>query len=206
MSEMKINDMKIDDMINYLPNASRSIQANEEKFLFFFEPRLMDEKKFLFGYSLKNGVQVFSVISLIQAINSFFDIFKPGYFIMFFVNIVIFAIYSVNTFYTILSTIKDNYEYARMSYLISAILFLLYALKYVLKSFIKTIKFITPWEQDFLRLDFLAYIFGYGILLFIILYFVCLLYHYMLELKNQTIVKNNENEESIPVKEPMKSD
>ena len=206
MSEMKINDMKIDDMINYLPNASRSIQANEEKFLFFFEPRLMDEKKFLFGYSLKNGVQVFSVISLIQAINSFFDIFNPGYFIMFFVNIVIFAIYSVNTFYTILSTIKDNYEYARMSYLISAILFLLYALKYVLKSFIKTIKFITPWEQDFLRLDFLAYIFGYGILLFIILYFVYVLYHYMLELKNQTIVKNNENEESIPVKEPMKSD
>ena len=206
MSEMKINDMKIDDMINYLPNASRSIQTNEEKFLFFFEPRLMDEKKFLFGYSLKNGVQVFSVISLIQAINSFFDIFKPGYFIMFFVNIVIFAIYSVNTFYTILSTIKDNYEYARMSYLISAILFLLYALKYVLKSFIKTIKFITPWEQDFLRLDFLAYIFGYGILLFIILYFVYVLYHYMLELKNQTIVKNNENEESIPVKEPMKSD
>ena len=206
MSEMKINDMKIDDMINYLPNASRSIQTNEEKFLFFFEPRLMDEKKFLFGYSLKNGVQVFSVISLIQAINSFFDIFKPGYFIMFFVNIVIFAIYSVNTFYTILSTIKDNYEYARMSYLISAILFLLYALKYVLKSVIKTIKFITPWEQDFLRLDFLAYIFGYGILLFIILYFVYVLYHYMLELKNQTIVKNNENEESIPVKEPMKSD
>ena len=125
---------------------------------------------------------------------------------MFFINIVIFAIYSVNTFYTILSTIKDNYEYARMSYLISAVLFLLYALKYVLKSFIKTIKFITPWEKDFLRLDFLAYIFGYGILLFIILYFVYVLYHYMLELKNQTIVKNNENEESIPDKEPMKSD
>ena len=206
ISDMKINDMKIHDVINYLPNASRNIQTNEEKFLFFFEPKLMDEKKFLFGFSLKNGVQVFSVISLIQAINAFFDIFKPEYFTLFFVNIVIFAIYSVNTFYTVLSTIKDNYEYARMSYLISAILFLLYALKYVLKSFIKTIKFITPWEQDFLRLDFLAYIFGYGILLFIILYFVYVLYHYMLELKNQTIVKNNENEESIPVKEPMKSD
>ena len=78
MSELKINDVKINDMINYLPNASRSIQANEEKFLFFFEPRLMDEKKFLFIFSLKNGVQVFSVISLIQAINSFFDIFNPG--------------------------------------------------------------------------------------------------------------------------------
>ena len=206
MTEMKINDMKIHDVINYLPNASRNIQTNDEKFLFFFEPRLMDEKKFLFGFSIKNGVQLFSVISLIQAINSFFDIFRPANFIMFFVNIVIFAIYSVNTFYTILSTIKDKYEYARMSYLISATLFILYALKYVLKSVIKTIKFITPWESDFLRLDFLAYIFGYGILLFIILYFVYVLYHYMLELKNPTIVQNNENEENIPINEPMKSD
>ena len=206
ISDMKINDMKIHDVINYLPNASRNIQTNEEKFLFFFEPKLMDEKKFLFGFSLKNGVQVFSVISLIQAINSFFDIFKPGYFIMFFVNIVIFAIYSVNTFYTVLSTIKDNYEYARMSYLISAALFLIYALKYVLKSIIKTIKFITPWERDFLRLDFMVYIFGYGILLFITLYFVYVLYHYMLERKNSNSVQNNENEESIPINEPMKSD
>ena len=201
-----MTDKKIHDMINYLPNASRSIQANEEKFLFFFEPKLMDEKRFLFGLSLKNGVQVFSVISLIQAINSFFDIFNPGYFLMFFVNIVIFVIYSVNTFYTILSTIKDNYEYARMSYIISAILFLLYAIKYVIKSFIKTIKFITPWEQDFLRLDFLAYIFGYGMLLFIILYFVYVLYHYMLQLKNPTKIQNNENEENIPINEPMKRD
>ena len=201
-----MTDKKIQDMINYLPNASRSIQANEEKFLFFFEPKLMDEKRFLFGLSLKNGVQVFSVISLIQAINSFFDIFNPGYFLMFFINIVIFAIYSVNTFYTILSTIKDNYEYARMSYLISAILFLVYAIKYLLKSFIKTIKFLTPWETDFLRLDFLAYIFGYGMLLFIILYFVYVLYHYMLQLKHPTTIQNNENEENIPTNEPMKSD
>lgn len=201
-----MTDKKIQDMINYLPNASRSIQANEEKFLFFFEPKLMDEKRFLFGLSLKNGVQVFSVISLIQAINSFFDIFNPGYFLMFFINIVIFAIYSVNTFYTILSTIKDNYEYARMSYLISAILFLVYAIKYLLKSFIKTIKFLTPWETDFLRLDFLAYIFGYGMLLFIILYFVYVLYHYMLQLKHPTTIQNNENEENIPINEPMKSD
>ena len=201
-----MTDKKIQDMINYLPNASRSIQANEEKFIFFFEPKLMDEKRFLFGLSLKNGVQVFSVISLIQAINSFFDIFNPGYFLMFFINIVIFAIYSVNTFYTILSTIKDNYEYARMSYLISAILFLVYAIKYILKSFIKTIKFLTPWEKDFLRLDFLAYIFGYGMLLFIILYFVYVLYHYMLQLKHPTTIQNNENEENIPINEPMKSD
>ena len=201
-----MTDKKIQDMINYLPNASRSIQANEEKFIFFFEPKLMDEKRFLFGLSLKNGVQLFSVISLIQAINSFFDIFNPGYFLMFFINIVIFAIYSVNTFYTILSTIKDNYEYARMSYLISAILFLVYAIKYILKSFIKTIKFLTPWEKDFLRLDFLAYIFGYGMLLFIILYFVYVLYHYMLQLKHPTTIQNNENEENIPINEPMKSD
>ena len=64
-------DMKLDEMIEYLPNASRNIKTNDEKFLFFFEPQIMDEKKFLFGLSLKTGVQIFSVISLIQAILHF---------------------------------------------------------------------------------------------------------------------------------------
>ena len=73
-----MSDMKLDEMINYLPNASRNLQTNDEKFLFFFDPQIMDEKKFLFGLSLKTGVQIFSVVALIQAISSFFDIFRPG--------------------------------------------------------------------------------------------------------------------------------
>jgi len=202
-----MSDVKIDEMVNYLPNASRNLQTNDEKFLFFFDPKIMDEKKFLFGFSLKTGVQIFSVVALIQAISSFFDIFNPGSFLMFFVNIFAFVIYLVIAFYAFLSTIKDNYLFAKVSYLTASVLFLLIAIKYVCKSIIKIIEFITPWDGDFLRLDFLVYIFGYGLFLFIILYLIYILYHYMLELKNPNpIVQNNEEEESLPINEPMKSD
>ena len=202
-----MSDVKIDEMVNYLPNASRNLQTNDEKFLFFFDPKIMDEKKFLFGFSFKTGVQIFSVVALIQAISSFFDIFNPGSFLMFFVNIVAFVIYLVIAFYAFLSTIKDNYLFAKVSYLTASVLFLLIAIKYVCKSIIKIIEFITPWDGDFLRLDFLVYIFGYGLFLFIILYLIYILYHYMLELKNPNpIVQNNEEEESLPINEPMKSD
>ena len=196
-----MTDIKMDEVVNYLPNASRNLQTNDEKFLFFFDPKLMDEKKFLFGFSLKTGVQVFAVISLIQAISTFFDIFSPGSFIMFFANIVIFLIYLVIGAYALLSTIKNDYSFAKVSYLIAAALFLLNAIKYVCKSVIKVIEFITPWDGDFLRLDFLVYIFGYGIFLFIILYLIYVLYHYMLELKQSNAVINNGDEE-IPLYEP----
>ena len=191
-----MSDMKLDEMINYLPNASRNLQTNDEKFLFFFDPKLMDEKRFLSFFSLRTGVQIFAVISLIQAISTFFDIFSPGSFVMFFANIVIFFIYLVIGLYAFLSTIKNDYSFAKVSYLIAAALFLLNAIKYVCKSVIKIIGFITPWDGDFLRLDFLVYIFGYGIFLFIILYFIYVLYHYMIELKGPSIIQNSGDEEN----------
>ena len=120
---------------------------------------------------------------------------------MFFANIVIFLIYLVIGAYALLSTIKNDYSFAKVSYLIAAALFLLNAIKYVCKSVIKVIEFITPWDGDFLRLDFLVYIFGYGIFLFIILYLIYVLYHYMLELKQSNAVINNGDEE-IPLYEP----
>ena len=191
-----MTDIKMDEVVNYLPNASRNLQTNDEKFLFFFDPKLMDEKRFLSFFSLRTGVQIFAVISLIQAISTFFDIFSPGSFVMFFANIVIFFIYLVIGVYAFLSTIKNDYSFAKVSYLIAAALFLLNAIKYVCKSVIKIIEFITPWDGDFLRLDFLVYIFGYGIFLFIILYFIYVLYHYMIELKGPSIIQNSGDEEN----------
>ena len=191
-----MTDIKMDEVVNYLPNASRNLQTNDEKFLFFFDPKMMDEKKFLSFFSLRTGVQIFAVISLIQAISTFFDIFSPGSFVMFFANIVIFFIYLVIGLYAFLSTIKNDYSFAKVSYLIAAALFLLNAIKYVCKSVIKIIGFITPWDGDFLRLDFLVYIFGYGIFLFIILYFIYVLYHYMVELKSPSIIQNSGDEEN----------
>jgi hypothetical protein len=69
-------------------------------------------------------------------------------------------------------------------------------LKYICKSIYKTIEFITPWDGDFLRLDFLIYIFGYGVYLLIYLYLIYVLYRFMLEVKNgggQRLEENNEN-------------
>ena len=111
--------------------------------------------------------------------------------------------------YAFLSTLKPNYDYARLSYLMIAALFLIMALRYLCKSVVKIIDFVTPWDGDFLRLDFLIYIFGYGIYLFIYLYFIYVLYRYMIQIKgnsgeekanveikeNENVINNNENKE-----------
>ena len=196
--------MKLDNMIEILPEYSRKIPAPDNKFLFFFTPVNIDEK-FLFGLSFKTGVQIFAVISLIQAIGSFFDIFSPGSLWLFIVAILAFIIYLAISLYAFLATFKNNYTYAKVSYLISAVLFLLQALKYLCKSVIKTIEFITPWDGDFLRLDFLIYIFGHGLYLFLYLYLIYILYRYMIQLSNQgnqgqvgdSIPMENDGEENL---------
>ena len=189
--------MNIEKMIEILPEYSRKVTTPDNKFLFFFDPVQIDEK-FLFGLSFKTGVIIFAIISLIQAIGSFFDIFSPGSLWLFIVAILAFLIYLAISLYAFLATIKENYTYARVSYLISAVLFLLQALKYLCKSVIKTIEFITPWDGDFLRLDFLIYIFGNGLYLFLYLYLIYILYRYMIQLNNQGQVGNSnpiENDE-----------
>ena len=188
-----MSDIKFDEVVEYLPEASRKVPVSDDKFLFFFDPINIDNK-FLFGLSLKNGVQIFAVITLIQAISSFLDIFSPDSFWLFIVAIVAFIIYFVISVYAFLATYKENYSYAKVSYLIIAALFLIDALRYVCKSVIKTIEFITPWDGDFLRLDFLIYVFGYGVYLFIYLYFIYILYRYMIQLKNPS-----QEGESIPL-------
>ena len=197
--------MKMDEMIDILPKASQNLPTNEDKFLFFFEPKLMDEKKFLFGLSLKTGVQIFAAVLLIQAISTFFDIFNPGSFLMFFVNIIGCAIFLAAAVYAFLSTMNNNYSHARVAYIITSVLFIFSAVLYVCKSVIKIIEFITPWDGDFLQLDFLQYVFGYGVLLFIILYLIYVLYHYMLEIKNGPSQVNLGNEDDeLLINEPMK--
>ena len=193
-----MSDLKVNEMVEYLPNVLRKVPVSDDKFLFFFPPVNVEEK-FLFGLSLKTGVQIFAVITLIQAISSFFDIFSPGSFYLFIVAILALVVYGAISLYAFLATLKENYSYARVSYLISAFFFLLAALKYLCKCVIKTIEFITPWDGDFFRLNFLVYIFGRGLYLFIYLYFIYILYHYMLQLNNSnpcgiSIHQNNEEE------------
>ena len=192
-------ELNYDTVVNYLPNLSQKLPVQDEKFLFFFDPQLVDEK-FLFGLPLKTGVFIFSVVALIQALNAFFEIFKPNSFWLFIVSIIAFLVYFTVAFYAFLGALQNNYSYARLSYIIIAVLFLIEALKYVCKSIYKTIEFITPWDGDFLRLDFLVYIFGYGVYLFIYLYLIYILYRFMLQAKNggsANINLNNEEQEHI---------
>ena len=186
-----MSEIKIDEIINYLPNLSEKIPETDDKFLFFFDPVILEDK-FLFGLSLKTGVQIFSIITLIQAINAFLDIFRPYSFWLFLISIIAFIIHFAVAFYAFLSTMKNNYSYSKISYLIIAVLFLFEATYYISRSVLKIIDFITPWDADFLQLNFLIYIFGYGIFLLFYLYFIYILYRYMLQLKNGEQSKNDE--------------
>ena len=192
-------ELNYDTVVNYLPNLSQKLPVQDDKFLFFFDPQLVDEK-FLFGLPLKTGVFIFSVVALIQALNAFFEIFKPNSFWLFIVSIIAFLVYFTVAFYAFLGALQNNYSFVRLSYIIIAVLFLIEALKYVCKSIYKTIEFITPWDGDFLRLDFLVYIFGYGVYLFIYLYLIYILYRFMIQTKsggNANINLNNEEHEHI---------
>ena len=198
----------LDKYVKYLPDLSKKIPVEDSKFLFLFPPEIVDDK-FLFGLTFKTGVQIFAIITLIQAIGSFLDIFSPSNFWLFLVAILAFCFYFVIAIYAFLSTLRENYNFARLSYLMVAALFLIMALRYLCKSIVKIIDFITPWDGDFLRLDFLIYIFGYGLYLFIYLYFIYVLYRYMIQIKrnpgeesqnvelkdNDEEINNNENKE-----------
>ena len=198
----------LDKYVKYLPDLSKKIPVEDSKFLFVFPPEIVDDK-FLFGLTFKTGVQIFAIITLIQAIGSFLDIFSPSNFWLFLVAILAFCFYFVIAIYAFLSTLRENYNFARLSYLMVAAIFLIMALRYLCKSIVKIIDFITPWDGDFLRLDFLIYIFGYGLYLFIYLYFIYVLYRYMIQIKrnpgeesqnvelkdNNEEINNNENKE-----------
>ena len=190
MSEQNNNINKI---IEFLPEISKRIPTDDSKFLFIF-PADITGDKILFGLTFKTGVQIFSLFTLLLAINSFLDIFSPKSFWLFLVAILAFCVYGVIASFAFLSTLKENYNYARVSYLMIAVLFLLMTLRYLGKSLVKIIDFITPWDGDFLKLDFLIYIFGYGFYLFIYLYFIYILYRYMIEIKGSSS-KDNQNVE-----------
>lgn len=189
-------ELNYDTAVNYLPNLSQKLPIQDDKFLFFFNPEIVDAK-FLFGLPLKTGVFIFSVVALIQALNAFFEVFKPNSFWIFIVSIIAFLIYFIIAFYAFVGALQNNYSFVKLSYSIIAVLFLIEALRYVCKSLYKTIEFITPWDGDFLKLDFLVYVFGYGVYLFIYLYLIFLLYRFMIQVKNGESVNNNnlDNEE-----------
>ena len=183
-----------DSALNTLPGLTEKIPVKDEKFLFFFNPEQINfEEKFLFGYSLKAGVYIFSGLTCIQALSTFFDIFRTKTFWLFIVTICACLIYLIISLYAFLSAYYNKYSFAKVSYLIISVIFILEAIKYLAKSAYKLIEFITPWDGDFLKLDFLIYILGYGVFLFIYLYLIYILYRFMLQCKNGNRSNDNIN-------------
>ena len=191
-----------DAALNTLPELAEKMPVADEKFLFFFDPQPINfDEKFLFGMSLKTGVYIFSGITCLQALSTFFDIFRTETFWLFIVTIIAFLIYVIISLYAFLSAYLEKYSYARVSYFIISIIFILEAIKYAAKSVYKIIEFITPWDGDFLKLDFIIYVLGYGAYLFIYLYFIYILYRFMIEGKkgksNNDNNKINNNDEEL---------
>ena len=178
--------------LDALPQLTEKVPIKDEKFLFFFDPEpIQFDEKFLFGMSLKTGVYIFSAITCVQSLSTFVDIFRAETFWLFIVTIIAFLIYLIISCYAFLSAYYENSSYAKVSYFIISIIFILEAIKYAAKSVYKVIEFITPWDGDFLKLDFIIYILGYGAYLFIYLYFIYILYRYMIQGKKGN--SNNDN-------------
>ena len=180
--------------LNVLPELTEKVPIKDEKFLFFFDPEpIKFDEKFLLGMSLKTGVYIFAAITCVQSLSTFFDIFRAETFWLFIVTIIACLVYLIICCYAFLSAYYEKYSYAKVSYFIISIIFILEAIKYAAKSVYKVIEFITPWDGDFLKLDFIIYILGYGAYLFIYLYFIYILYRYM----NQEKKGNNNNENKV---------
>ena len=184
--------------LNVLPELTEKVPIKDEKFLFFFDPEpIKFDEKFLFGMSLKTGVYIFAAITCVQSLSTFFDIFRAETFWLFIVTIIACLVYLIISCYAFLSAYYEKNSYAKVSYFIISIIFILEAIKYAAKSVYKVIEFITPWDGDFLKLDFIIYILGYGAYLFIYLYFIYILYRYM----NQEKKGNNNNENKVELSE-----
>jgi len=182
--------------LNALPDLTEKVPVKDEKFLFFFDPEPIPfEEKFLFGMSLKTGVYIFSGITCVQALSTLFDIFRTETFWLFIVTIIACLVYSIISLYAFLSAYCEKYSYAKVSYFIISIIFILEAIKYAAKSVYKIIEFITPWDGDFLKMDFIIYILGYGGYLFLYLYFIYILYRFMIQ------TKDGNNDGNIKIKE-----
>ena len=185
---------KAEQVINQIPDAVEKVPLPDEKFLGFFEPFKIDTELY-FGISLKTGVQILALLVLIHSLSTLVEIFKPESFWGFLIDIIVFVVLFATALYAFFATVKENYGYAKVAYIVLSVIFAYQAIIYICKSLLKIIEFITPWDGDFLNLSFVVYIFGYGVYLFILLYFIWVLYCYMRSLKGGITCVNNNNED-----------
>ncbi len=189
-----MSQAKIEEIIDNIPKKAEELNLSDEKFLFFFEPHIVGEEKFLAICPIETGMIIFSVIIIIQALGNFFDIFKPDSFMGFLMYAILFILYGVAAFYVCFGYIKKNYLYLKVGYIIISAVFMLYAVVYVFKSIYKIFKFIIPFSGDFLSFNFVEYVFGNGVFLFGYLYLIYILYLYMIKQKKGNNEPKGENQ------------
>ena len=156
-------------------NQPNSVPNEDKKFLFFFKPNNIDNEC-IGGISLINGIKIFAAVSLLQAISYCMEIFSAEIFLEKLGYIALTTAFVIICFCSLFAALNENTTLAKISYWLAGFLFLLAAIKFLCKSVLKIIEFINPWDGDFLQLDFLVYIFGRGLLLFIYLYFIWILF------------------------------
>ena len=189
-----MSQAKIEEIIDNIPKKAEELNLSDEKFLFFFEPHIVGEEKFLAICPIETGMIIFSVIIIIQALGNFFDIFKPDSFMGFLMYAILFILYGVAAFYVCFGYIKKNYLYLKVGYIIISAVFMLYAIVYVFKSIYKIFKFIIPFSGDFLSFNFVEYVFGNWVFLFGYLYLIYILYLYMIKQKKGNNEPKGENQ------------
>ena len=185
---------RTEQVLNQIPDAVDKVPLSDEKFLGFFEPFKIDNE-LLFGIPLKTGVKILSLLILIRSISSFINILKPETLWKLIINVIIFIVLFATALYAYFSTVRENYGYAKVAYIVLAVIFAYQAIIYLCKSLLKIIEFITPWDGDFLNFDFIVYVLGYGAYLFVILYFIWVLYCYMRTLKGGVVSVDNNVED-----------
>ena len=170
------------DNIQNIPNQIQNMDFSQDNFLFFF--KINTEEETMCGLSQSMTVKIISIFALLFAISFFIDTLNGDFFFDGFYKLILCILYLVIAFYSFYSTINQNDNYAKIGYLISAILWIYYFILFLFDFLFDLFKFINIFGDDFLKIKELFHDVGQCCLLLIFLYFVYILYCYQVNLKN----------------------
>ena len=187
-------------VIDFLPTQAEKIPIKENKFLFFFHPAYLDNTMIM-ELRLETGAQLLALCFLIELLSTFKNILDAlsilNIILYFFESFILFLV----SFYTYYSTIHQKIHYIKFAYLIASVIILIRLLDYFIRSCYLIFCFLNPFHDDFFDLDFLTYVFGKGVYLFIYLYLIWIYYCFMVKPEghgeinlSSQLIFNTENE------------
>ena len=175
-----------DKIINYLPEKAKSVEvSNDDEFYKSFFKHLGIHEKTLFGISFKSGAKLLFIIGFFTTIYSLFLILIGDSDIEILKSLIIFVISGTFSFYIFLAILKENYNYAKVSYLIIEWVFFFDLLIHMIKMLLNLVLFFMPFSGNFLSLYIFIYFLGHCIYLLIFFYFIFILERYLLQIKTK---------------------